>query len=190
VQSTAENGETEPESKDEDSVDATQTSTGVELGDEIRVRLFQDRTGDAVPGFFQNVTATSGPALIQEVFEFFQLDPTTYSPPTLNEFLDALAQGAGLPLDGDPFTGSGPQGGATKTDVGGEGNDLFLYGTAGSLAEDRDCFDTSSGAADLGIVWALPVDHANEIQSDSISLDIRYYTEQCRHNDGSGMGNT
>jgi hypothetical protein len=32
------------------------------------------------------------------------------------------------------------------------------------------------------------VDHANEIQSDSVRFDLGFYTEQCCHNDGSGMG--
>ncbi|MBX0324334.1 SipW-dependent-type signal peptide-containing protein [Halomicroarcula sp. F13] len=35
--------------------------------------------------------------------------------------------------------------------------------------------------------WWLPVDHANEIQTDSVEFDLGFYTEQCRHNDGTGM---
>jgi hypothetical protein len=30
--------------------------------------------------------------------------------------------------------------------------------------------------------WWLPVDHANEIQSDSVTFDFGFYAEQCRHN--------
>jgi predicted ribosomally synthesized peptide with SipW-like signal peptide len=35
--------------------------------------------------------------------------------------------------------------------------------------------------------WWVPVDHGNEIQSDSATFDLGLYTEQCRHNDGSGL---
>ncbi|MFB6109222.1 MAG: SipW-dependent-type signal peptide-containing protein [Haloplanus sp.] len=37
--------------------------------------------------------------------------------------------------------------------------------------------------------WWLPVDHANEVQSDTVEFDLGFYTEQCRHNDGAGMNN-
>ncbi|MFC5366397.1 SipW-dependent-type signal peptide-containing protein [Salinirubrum litoreum] len=48
---------------------------------------------------------------------------------------------------------------------------------------DRDCFPNSTTAY-IGFEWWLPVDHANEIQTDSVSFDLGFYTEQCRHNDG------
>jgi hypothetical protein len=35
----------------------------------------------------------------------------------------------------------------------------------------------------------VPLNHGNEIQSDSAEFDIGFYTEQCRHNDGEGMAN-
>jgi predicted ribosomally synthesized peptide with SipW-like signal peptide len=50
----------------------------------------------------------------------------------------------------------------------------------------RSCFEASTTAY-LGLAWWLPVDHANEIQGDSVAFDLGFYTEQCRHNDGSGM---
>jgi predicted ribosomally synthesized peptide with SipW-like signal peptide len=48
------------------------------------------------------------------------------------------------------------------------------------------CFrgETEFSAA---FAWWVPVDHGNEIQSDSVEFDLGFYTEQCRHNDGSGM---
>jgi predicted ribosomally synthesized peptide with SipW-like signal peptide len=50
------------------------------------------------------------------------------------------------------------------------------------------CFrgETDFSAA---FAWWVPVDHGNEIQSDSVEFDLGFYTEQCRHNDGSGMNN-
>ncbi|WP_152042414.1 SipW-dependent-type signal peptide-containing protein [Salinigranum salinum] len=50
----------------------------------------------------------------------------------------------------------------------------------------RDCFPNSTTRF-VGFAWWLPVDHANEIQTDSVTFDLGFYTEQCRHNDGSGM---
>jgi predicted ribosomally synthesized peptide with SipW-like signal peptide len=54
---------------------------------------------------------------------------------------------------------------------------------------DRNCFSGSGTVHSVGFAWWLPVDHANQIQSDSVAFDIGFYTEQCRHNDGSGMNN-
>jgi len=56
----------------------------------------------------------------------------------------------------------------------------------GGAAGARNCF---SGETEHSVVfaWWVPVDHGNEIQSDSATFDLGLYTEQCRHNDGSGM---
>jgi len=50
------------------------------------------------------------------------------------------------------------------------------------------CFrgETDFSAA---FAWWVPVDHGNQIQSDIVEFDLGFYTEQCRHNDGSGMNN-
>lgn len=50
----------------------------------------------------------------------------------------------------------------------------------------RECYENSTTQY-VGFSWWLPVDHANEIQTDSVEFDIGFYTEQCRHNDGTGM---
>jgi hypothetical protein len=34
----------------------------------------------------------------------------------------------------------------------------------------------------VSVVWWLPIDHGNEVQSDSVTFDLGFYTEQCRHN--------
>jgi len=56
--------------------------------------------------------------------------------------------------------------------------------SAGSFP--TSCFrgETDFSAA---FAWWVPVDHGNEIQSDSVEFDLGFYTEQCRHNDGEGM---
>jgi len=87
---------------------------------------------------------------------------------SLSEAETVLTDGNGLPLDGDPAS--------TEFD---EQNDP-------DSDPDRECF---SGTNCFGFAWWLPVDHANELQGDSASFDLGFYTEQCRHNDGSGMNN-
>jgi len=37
---------------------------------------------------------------------------------------------------------------------------------------------------EVSVVWWLPIDHGNQVQSDSATFDLGFYTEQCRHNDG------
>jgi hypothetical protein len=93
---------------------------------------------------------------------------------TLRETLTALGDGNGLALDGGrdtPFNEAGypPNGPA---------DDL--------TAESRECFPADSTQC-IGLSWWLPVDHANEIQTDSVTFDLGFYTEQCRHNTGAGM---
>jgi len=80
---------------------------------------------------------------------------------TLRTFLNELASGTGIELAGD----------IDAEDGGGTG---------------RDCF---AGMAnyDASVVWWLPIDHGNQVQSDTATFDLGFYTEQCRRNDGSGM---
>ena len=49
---------------------------------------------------------------------------------------------------------------------------------------ERDCFPFSTTRY-VGLAWWLPVDHANEIQTDEARFDLGFYTEQCRHNPGT-----
>jgi predicted ribosomally synthesized peptide with SipW-like signal peptide len=90
---------------------------------------------------------------------------------TLREALAALSPDAeatrnqGVPLGGD------------------------ISAEAGGGTGDRNCFSGGGTVHSVGFAWWLPVDHANQIQSDSVTFDIGFYTEQCRHNDGTGMNN-
>ncbi|MFC7174087.1 vWA domain-containing protein [Haloplanus litoreus] len=83
---------------------------------------------------------------------------------SLREALTALEDpdGQGVPLEGNVPAGQ----------AGGTG---------------RDCFDGQGAVHYVGFAWWLPVDHGNEVQSDSATFDLGFYTEQCRHNDGGGM---
>jgi len=55
---------------------------------------------------------------------------------------------------------------------------------ADPATDTRDCFPGGT-TRHLGLRWSVPVDHANEIQSDSVTFDLGFATEQCRHNDGA-----
>ncbi|GAB6860859.1 SipW-dependent-type signal peptide-containing protein [Haloplanus litoreus] len=48
----------------------------------------------------------------------------------------------------------------------------------------RDCFAAES-TSHVGLRWSLPVDQANEVQSDSVQFTLGFATEQCAANDGS-----
>jgi len=54
----------------------------------------------------------------------------------------------------------------------------------GSGAEGaRNCF-AGETVHSYTFIWWLPVDHANQAQTDSATFSIGFYAEQCRHNDG------
>ena len=53
---------------------------------------------------------------------------------------------------------------------------------------EQGCFSGDT-VHSVAFAWWVPVDHGNEIQSDSATFDLGFYTEQCRHNDGSGLNN-
>ncbi|WP_049935664.1 vWA domain-containing protein [Haloplanus natans] len=142
-----------------------------------------DRTNSQMnQGFFFNAAFNPGPgedsvtdvadAIAQALVGGDEgvCDETIFSG-TLKEAEEALTanDGRGIPLDADrdtPFD---------------ELNDP-------EDSEMRECF-SSAYTACFGFSWWLPADHGNEVQSDSVSFDIGFYTEQCRHNDGSGMNN-
>lgn len=132
LQENAENGMTEPESKDPDE----NGGEPGELGDTVRALLWYDDDGDNVADL------GGGEVVIAEG--------------TLREVLEELSDGPGIPLDGNRET------------------------------EERDCYENST-TQHIGFAWWLPLDHGNEVQTDSVSFDLGFYTEQCRHNDGSGI---
>ena len=63
-----------------------------------------------------------------------------------------------------------------------------ITASEGGGTGDQGCF--SAGEHSVVFAWWVPIDHGNEIQTDSVEFDLSFYTEQCRHNDGSldGLG--
>jgi predicted ribosomally synthesized peptide with SipW-like signal peptide len=53
------------------------------------------------------------------------------------------------------------------------------------FAEGRSCFAGMQTHC-VGLAWWLPTTVENQVQTDSVSFDLGFYAEQCRHNDGSG----
>ncbi|RMB13542.1 SipW-dependent-type signal peptide-containing protein [Haloplanus aerogenes] len=91
---------------------------------------------------------------------------------TLRETMDLFSQGVGIPLDGRPVTDFTEIADGRPTD---------------GTAPTRECYTPAPDRHHVGFEWELPVDHGNEVQSDSVAFDLGFYTEQCRHNDGGGM---
>jgi len=85
---------------------------------------------------------------------------------SLRRAVDALQYGAGIPLDGD-------------------GGDDFDEFSDPATADSRGCFEATPETNCIGFSWWVPPEVGNEIQSDSVSFDLGFYTEQCRNNDGS-----
>jgi len=88
-------------------------------------------------------------------------------------------------LDGATFTTPGDHN-ISNIDVCCPTNGDDDNGELPPLEDGRQCFPNSTTAY-VGFEWWLPIDHGNEVQTDSVSFDLGFYTEQCRHNDGSGM---
>ncbi|GAB3323263.1 MULTISPECIES: SipW-dependent-type signal peptide-containing protein [Haloplanus] len=83
---------------------------------------------------------------------------------SLRSVLNELSSGTGVTL---PGTIPAEQGGGTGS---------------------QGCFPAETTAS-VAFAWWVPTDHGNEIQTDSATFNLNFYTEQCRHNDGSGMNN-
>ncbi|GAA0549452.1 SipW-dependent-type signal peptide-containing protein [Halorubrum ejinorense] len=86
---------------------------------------------------------------------------------TLANVLAELADGDGIPLDGNRAT---------------------LYDELADPADDadRDAFRGDGVMHCVALEWELPLEVGNEIQGDTLAFDLGFYTEQARHNDGAG----
>jgi len=87
---------------------------------------------------------------------------------SLREFLDRISDGTGAEFSA----------GTMNAEEGGGTGEQGCF--AGGNPDEPSVHQVS-------VVWWLPIDHGNQVQSDSVSFDLGFYTEQCRHNDGEGM---
>jgi len=125
-----------------------------ELADKVQVRAWYDGGGGDGPD------GDIGDNINQD-------DEQVFLEGTLREALNALSSGSGVPLDGDESTN-------TDFDETGDPPD----------ASSRDCYTAANDVHYIGFEWWVPRSVGNEIQSDSVTFDLGFYTEQCRNNDG------
>jgi predicted ribosomally synthesized peptide with SipW-like signal peptide len=154
-----------------DDPDEDQGNTGVTLAE------YLEGTGSPYPeggiassGFYFEVDLADLAAVADSLAASVAVPEEVFFQGTLREVLGAMSanDGRGIPLDGDTETAFD------------EANDP-------ENDPDRDCFAGEGTTHYVGLQWWLPIDHANQVQSDSVSFDVGFYTEQCRHNDGAGM---
>ena len=86
---------------------------------------------------------------------------------TLDTVLTALSDGNGVPLDGNRAT-------------------LYDELSDDPTDSDREAFRGSGVMHCVALSWELPFEVGNEVQGDTLGFDLGFYTEQERHNDGSG----
>ncbi|WP_135364407.1 vWA domain-containing protein [Halosimplex halophilum] len=108
--------------------------------------------------------AVSG--VLSAITDAIAMDEEVFHRGTLADDLAALSSGAGIPLDAGLETG-------------------FDELSDPDDSADRECFQPGVNHF-IGFGWWLPVDAGNEVQSDAVSFDFGFYTEQCRGNDGGG----
>jgi len=155
--SKSENGVTEPEADDPDE-------------DQVE--------GSGNPGLKTGESGDKAVELLDEIQVTYSVGPINGNPSgfgdtssgfqpneqySLREFLNSIDDGPGWELS---------EGTMNAEQYGGTG--------------DQGCFDGET-VHQVSVVWWLPIDHGNQVQSDSVTFDLGFYTEQCRHNDGSGM---
>jgi predicted ribosomally synthesized peptide with SipW-like signal peptide len=87
---------------------------------------------------------------------------------SLDAVLAALSDGNGIPLDGNRAT--------QYDELADPAND-----------PDREAFRGDGVMHCVALAWELPLDVGNEAQGDRLGFDLGFYTEQERHNDGSGQ---
>jgi predicted ribosomally synthesized peptide with SipW-like signal peptide len=162
LRSAAENGLTEPEADDGDEDgDADATDPAdVELLDAVQAAVWVDRGDSDGDGYLDG-------------------DETLVVIDSLRTVLETLpANGRPTPADG-------------AGNVGNVGN----VGLVGDVSAPqgggigRNCFSAET-VHSVSVAWWLPVDHANEVQSDTVTFDLGLYTEQCRHNRADGRSET
>jgi predicted ribosomally synthesized peptide with SipW-like signal peptide len=171
---------------------STQFSSPQDAADDARAAspapatdVFTVSIGSANDSVLQEMAGAAGDAAGNDPQFFFDVDdpvaiPTVFGvlasqfvaekvimEDTLDNVLAELADGNGLPLDG---------------------NVLTLYDELNDPADDpdRDAFEGNGLMYCVAMSWELPFEVGNEVQGDTVSFDLGFYTEQERNNDGSG----
>ena len=172
-------GPTNPFSSPQDAADAARDGSPAPATDLYTVSIgsandsvLQDMAGAATspgndPQFFYDVDdPTAIPTVFGVLASQFVAEKIIMED-TLDNVLAELADGNGLPLDG---------------------NVLTAYDELSDPPTDpnRDAFEGNGLMYCVALSWELPFEVGNEIQGDTVGFDVGFYTEQERNNDGSG----
>ena len=124
----------------------------------------------ASAGFYNEIPVSNFPGVADDIAAEVVVQEEVFFNGSLRTALAALSgnEGRGVPLDGDRTT-------------------LFDELADPEDDPDRDPFTGAGVTHCVGFQWWLPVDHANQIQGDTVGFDIGFYAEQARHNTGTGM---
>ena len=144
-------------------------TVSVASADETTLQAMAGQAGTAGndPNFFFDV---DDPAVLPAVFGLLagQFVPEkVIVADTLDNVLAALSTGNGIPLDGNRAT-------------------LYDEFDDPATDEDREPFVGDGIQHCLAMSWKLPFSVGNEVQGDSVTFDVAFYTEQARNNDGAG----
>jgi predicted ribosomally synthesized peptide with SipW-like signal peptide len=126
----------------------------------------QNHIAGSMSDYFQAESAGTVSDLLDAILEEIAMTEEVFHRGTLADDLAVLSDGDGIPLDGNLTT--------AFDEIEDEPD-----------ADSRECFDNGVTSY-VGFAWWLPADVGNEVQGDSVSFDLGFYAEQCRHNDGSG----
>ena len=140
-----------------------------DLGDGTDLSVYlEDEIASA--GFYNEIPVSNFADVADDIAAEVVVQEEVFFNGSLRTALAALSgnEGRGVPLDGDRVT------------------------TFDELADpeddpDRDPFTGAGVTHCVGFQWWLPVNHANQIQGDTVGFDIGFYAEQARHNTGVGM---
>ncbi|WP_251343719.1 vWA domain-containing protein [Haloplanus halophilus] len=124
----------------------------------------------ASSGFYRETPVSNFPDVADDIANEVTVEEEIFFNGSLGDALDAMMgnDGRGIPLDGDRMT--------EFNEINDPEDDA-----------DRDPFTGAGVTHCLGFQWWVPVDHANQIQGDTVAFDIGFYAEQGRHNDGAGQ---
>jgi predicted ribosomally synthesized peptide with SipW-like signal peptide len=140
-----------------------------DLGDGTDLSVYlEDEIASA--GFYNEIPVSNFADVADDIAAEVVVREEVFFNGSLRTALAALSgnEGRGVPLDGDRST--------VFDELADPEND-----------PNRDAFTGAGVTHCVGFQWWLPVNHANQIQGDTVGFDIGFYAEQSRHNTGAGM---
>ncbi|WP_254838361.1 vWA domain-containing protein [Natronomonas marina] len=126
----------------------------------------QNEIAGGMADYFSAEDAGAVSNILNSILETIATSEEVFRRGTLESDLNALS--TPVPLDGDLTT-------------------AFDEFSDPDTSPDRECFQPGVTHY-IGFGWWVPDSVGNEIQGDSVSFDLGFYTQQCRNNDGAYSG--